>query len=84
MINAEDRSCTTQFELGQLFSREEEARDYDQAANWFLRSAQQGYRKAQFKIGVMYARGVGVKRDDIEAYAWLKIASLQGSAKARH
>ncbi len=82
MINAEERSCTTQFELGQLFRKEDETRDYQQAANWFLRSARQGYRKAQFRIGVMYARGLGVSRNYTQAYAWLKIAASQGSDKA--
>jgi hypothetical protein len=82
MIYAENRSCTTQFELGQLFRKEETARDYDQAANWFLRSARKGYRKAQYVIGVMYARGTGVQQDYTRAYAWLKIAACQGSRKA--
>jgi len=83
MINAEERSCTTQFELGQMFRKEDEARDFQQAANWFQRSAQQGYRKAQYHIGVMYARGVGVSRDYARAYAWLKVAACQGSRRAR-
>jgi hypothetical protein len=83
MINAEERSCTTRFELGQMFRKEDEARDFNQAANWFQRSAQQGYRRAQYHIGVMYARGFGVSRDHARAYAWLKIAACQGSPRAR-
>jgi len=83
MIFAEERSCTTQFELGQMFRKTESGiKDYSQAAEWFTRSAQQGYRKAQYKIGLMYARGLGVKSDDVKAYAWLKIAATQGSRRA--
>lgn len=83
MIYAEQRSSTTQFELGQMFRKaDDENRDYSRAAEWFRRSAQQGYRKAQFKLGLMYARGLGVTQDYIEAYAWLKIAASQGSHKA--
>ncbi len=83
MIFAEQRSSTTQFELGEMFRKsDDQTRDYTRAAEWFLRSAKQGYRKAQYQIGLMYARGLGVKQDYIEAYAWLKVAASQGSAKA--
>lgn len=83
MVYAEDRSSTTQFDLGQMFRKApEESRDYVQAAQWFHHSAQQGYRKAQYKLGLMYARGLGVSCDYIQAYAWLKVAAAQGSSKA--
>ena len=83
MIFAEERSCQTQFELGQMFRENvDETGDLSQSAEWFKRSAQKGYRKAQYKIGVMYARGVGVCADHIKAYAWLKVAASQGSKKA--
>ena len=83
MIYAEDRSSTTQFDLGQMFRKApEESRDYAQAAQWFHHSARQGYRKAQYKLGLMYVCGLGVSRDYIQAYAWLKVAAAQGSHKA--
>ena len=83
VIYAEERSSTTQFELGQMFRKApEESRDYDQAAQWFQHSAEQGYRKAQYKLGLMYARGLGVNCDYVQAYAWLKIAATQGSKRA--
>jgi len=71
MIFAEERSCTTQFELGQMFRKAEpRSKDFSKAAEWFTHSAEHGYRKAQFKIGVMYARGLGVRCDYVRAYAW--------------
>lgn len=83
MIFAEERSCQTQFELGEMFRENVvDKEDYNQSAEWFKRSAQQGYSKAQYKIGLMYARGVGVCKDYIKAYAWLKVAASQGSEKA--
>ena len=30
----------------------------------------------------MYARGLGVGQDYVEAYAWLKLAAIQGSKRA--
>ncbi len=38
--------------------------------------------EAQYMTGLMHARGLGVERDPVEAYAWLKIAAAQGSRKA--
>lgn len=83
MIFAEERSCTTQYELGQMFRKAEpRSKDYNKAAEWFTHSAEHGYRKAQYMIGVMYARGLGVRCDYVQAYAWLKVAAAQGSHRA--
>lgn len=79
----EDRSCTTQFELGQMFQQsDDKVRDYDQAVKWYTRSAKQGYRRAQHRLGAMYAKGWGVKRNYIRAYAWCKVAASQHSRRA--
>ena len=82
MLYAEQRSSETQFELGQMFSHEIDERDYQQAAHWFDHAARQGNARAQYKIGLMYARGIGVRRNDIKSYAWLKLAAVQGSTRA--
>lgn len=83
MVFAEQRSSTTQFELGEMFIKSADHQDdYQQAAEWFKRSAKQGNCEAQYKIGLMYSRGFGVTLDYIKAYAWLKVAASQGSSKA--
>lgn len=83
MIFAEERSSTTQFELGELFRKaSDDSRDYQQAARWYMLSARQGYFMAQYVLGLMYSRGMGVKKDLIQAYAWLKVAASQGYGKA--
>jgi TPR repeat protein len=80
--NAEDRSCITQFELGEMFEKDDRARDYPSAFKWYLRSAKHGYRKAQHRLGTMYARGAGVTKNYIEAYAWCKVSAAQHSQRA--
>ena len=62
-------------------SADEENR-YQKAAHWFMHSARQGNREAQYKVGLMYSRGFGVSMDYVKAYAWLKVSASQGSAKA--
>ena len=83
VLYAEDRSCTTQFELGEMFCRgDSRSRDYDQAFNWYARSAKKGYRRAQHRLGTLYARGQGVARNYVKAYAWCKVSAYQKSIKA--
>lgn len=81
-MHDEDRSCVTQFRMGQMFIRGSSARDYELAAHWYMGSARQGYREAQRRIGALYALGYGVPRDYIRAYAWIKAAASQGSSRA--
>ncbi len=78
----EDRSCTTQFELGQMFHQEDRARDYEQAVKWYKYAAERGYRRAQHRLGTMYAKGLGVGRNYIKAYAWCEVSAAQKSKYA--
>lgn len=76
----EDRSCQTQFELGEMFHQSnEKARDYEQAVKWYTHAAKKGYRRAQHRLGTMYAKGLGVGRNFIKAYAWCKVSADQQS-----
>jgi TPR repeat protein len=81
-IYAEDRTCITQFELAEMFERDNSARDYRSAFQWYLQSAKQGYRRAQHRLGSMYARGTGVTQNYIKAYAWCKVSASQHSRRA--
>lgn len=59
-------------------------RDPLEAFRWYRRSSVQGYVPAQFAVGVMYERGVGVAADAVEAVRWYLAAALQGHAEAQH
>ena len=78
----EDRSCLTQFRMGELFVKGDNPRDRKLAAKWYLASAKQGYRKSQRRLGTMYALGYGMPKNYIKAYAWFKISAAQQSPKA--
>lgn len=81
---AEDRSCTTQFELGELFQKgDANTRDYRQAFKWYEMAAKNGSRQAQHRLGTLYARGQGVSPDAIKAYAWCKVAAFQDSSRGK-
>jgi hypothetical protein len=51
------------------------AKDMDAAVRWYTASAQGGYPMARNDLGVMYARGEGVKTDKVLAYYWLDRAA---------
>ena len=58
-------------------------RDYALAAHYFIQCselAEQGcgfYFDAQIELGDMYAKGLGVKRDDVNAYVWYSLGVEQ-------
>jgi TPR repeat protein len=42
-------------------------KDYKQAVYWYQKAADQGYAKAQSNLGIAYAFGKGVLKDDKKA-----------------
>ena len=47
-------------------------------------AADQGHAKAQFNLGVMYAYGRGVPKDEKEAVKWFRLAAGQWNAEAQY
>ena len=72
--------------LEQQFQQGSEATtrgDYQTTFKFLLPLAEQGNAEAQLMLGVMYARGIGVKQDDFEAVKWFRKAAEQGYANAQ-
>lgn len=73
-----------QFQVGVIFERgigTEENQSL--AAQWFEKSAEQGYVDAQYNIAIMYAAGRGVEADEGKAMMWLAKAAKQKDKEAR-
>ncbi|PSL18447.1 tetratricopeptide repeat protein [Shimia abyssi] len=60
-----------------------DAQDYEAAMQELLPAARSGNAEAEELIGVMYALGLGVPRDDIRAFEWYLRSSLKGHAGAQ-
>ncbi|MEQ8399051.1 SEL1-like repeat protein [Thalassobaculum sp.] len=58
--------------------------DFQQAANWFRESAIQGVPNAQYNLGVLYERGLGLPQDDTRALLWYHSAAEQGHPLAQY
>jgi len=52
--------------------------------HWYMKAADQNHALAQFNLGVMFASGQGVPRDDAKAVMWIQKAAQQGDAGAQH
>ncbi len=57
--------------------------DYATALKLLSPLAQKGLAQAQFNLGYMYDRGLGVARDYKEALRWYRLAADQGLAEAQ-
>ena len=54
-----------------------------ESAVWLSNAAEQGFAVAQYGLGVMYEKGLGVPQNDAEAEKWYRKAAEQGSEEAR-
>jgi len=57
-------------------------RDESMAAWWVSRAAEQGNAGAQFHLGSRYVHGVGVERNEFDAFFWLDLAAKGGNDEA--
>lgn len=55
--------------------------NYVQAFTWYKKSAEQGFTKAQYNLGVMYANGDGIKQNPLKAKEWYKKSCDNGNQK---
>ena len=58
--------------------------DYTQAADWYLKAAEQGNADAEYNLAVMYRGGWGVAKDLVQAKAWYQKAAAQGNQSAKY
>lgn len=57
--------------------------DYATALREWQPLAKQGHAAAQYNLGLLYANGQGVKKDDAQARQWYEKAAVQGHAAAQ-
>ena len=67
----------------QLVRTYAKANRFRTAAEQYHRAADQNYAAAQLALGMLYADGEGVAKDDQQAVAWFRKAANQGYAPAQ-
>ena len=58
--------------------------DFAKAAEWYRKSAEQGYARAQCNLGYFYENGRGVEKDLAKAVEWYRKSAEQGYARAQY
>ena len=58
-------------------------RQYANAVNWFLKSADFGHKEAQWYLACCYEAGNGVTKNLVKAVSWYKKAAVQGHTRAQ-
>jgi len=56
----------------------------EDAFNWYLKSANQGYDFAQFEVGACLAQGKGTAQDYDSAIKWFQVSANQGNPNAEY
>jgi TPR repeat protein len=85
LAKAEAGDVKAQNELGEVFQlgKQGVTRNPVAAVQWFRQAAEQNLAAAQSNLGVCYERGVGVTKDEVEAYKWNLLATAQGDSKGK-
>lgn len=74
-----------EYNLGRLYAAGHGvAQDYDKAAHWYRKAANQGLNFALNNLGTLYANGLGVKKDYIQANALYRAAAIQGNVVSEY
>jgi uncharacterized protein len=58
-------------------------KDDTEAIKWNRKAAEQNIAGAQLNLGLCYAAGGGVPKDQVQAHAWLNVAGSSGKDDAR-
>jgi TPR repeat protein len=61
-----------------------EAKEFTRAKQFLARFAEEGNVEAQHRMAIMYQNGLGLVKDDKQAFYWMKKAAEQGYAMAQH
>ncbi len=61
-----------------------DAKNYAKAVPLFQDAAKKGHKKAQYRLGLCYDKGRGLKEDDKQAFHWYELSANQGYAKAQY
>ena len=56
--------------------------DYTEAAKWFRKAADQGNADAQYGLGLLYFKGLGVPQNYAIAHMWLNLGAAGGNEEA--
>lgn len=79
MLNTDN--CESQYYIAQIYYRKKQ---YDEALQWFLKSAAQNFNTAQYKLSRLYLNGKIVEQDTQKCYEYQIKAANNNFAQAQY
>ncbi|UXZ04738.1 tetratricopeptide repeat protein [Moraxella nasicaprae] len=77
---ASSNDANLQYLTGFAYDKKE---DFENAAKFYAKAAEQGHAKSQYNLATMYSDGQGVARDEKKAAEWYTKAAEQGHPEAQ-
>ena len=77
--NGDKKAIEAVSNLETYLTAEQMEKGQARTAKWFRKWAEQGYDLPQYNLGVMYHGGHGVPKDEVEAYAWFRLAKANAN-----
>src|SRR5690348_8241893 len=81
---AEGGNPDAQFAVAEAFANTANMYDCEEAAQWYLKAAEQNHPRAQYHLGLMFLKGRGVPRDHTLFRVWMGRAANLGDAAAQY
>ncbi len=82
LLKADDSTSFMNYEFHNLAMEAARQKDYKDAFRIYQKIAEKGDDRAEYNIGMMYMKGIGVKKGKMDAYKWLRRASKHGNKEA--
>lgn len=82
LLKATDETSFMNYEFHNLAYEAAQNRHYEDAYRIYLKLANKGDSRAEYNIGMLYMKGLGVERKKMDAYKWLRRASKHGNKEA--
>jgi len=82
LLKADETTSFMNFEYHSLAYEAAVKKQYDESFRIYQKIANKGDDRAEYNIGMMYMKGVGVERKKMSAYKWLRRASKHGNKEA--
>ena len=82
--NANKGDPKAQYHLGLMALASPKKKDINRALNWFNLAAIQAFPSAQYSMGVLYDKGIGVTENKSTALLWYYAAAQNNYAKAQY
>ncbi len=82
--NANKGDPKAQYHLGLMALNSSKERDIKRALNWFNLAAIKAFPPAQYSMGVLYDKGLGVTENKSTALLWYYAAAQNNYAKAQY